>query len=378
MSCNVLSLSSDSINDPFLNKSQEIGLRKSQEIESKHIPVNEVAKVVMKSFHGGSQCIRRSSDFKVEKEEAEGKNSFHFQMLATENSSVKDLFGHAQLVLLQKQPELTVDFKTEFEQLRKETQALYAEIDTKTNRPKIEMLAYSFNSCRFDDISCPLATWVGIGSAHQVYLHANYVTLADATCIATQYPLLLSFFWEFCEKDALIVDLTNQGDMQKGLVSYVPLSKGEILKKSGTTITCTDETSLASNLMEYRYQGSDGKKELEVRRIHYKGWNDQRGIEDRLNELNQLVDLVEEAVSQKQQVIVHCRAGVGRTGTVLVAVALKRLIKQGKVDTTNFSQVVRDLILEIRKQRGPECVQVIAQYYTIWESGKNWLKTYSS
>ncbi len=366
MNCDILSLSADSINDTFLKNSQELVLDTS--------PIDGVAKSTMKQLHEGYQFAKARSDFKAEKEKQDDITHL-FPTAVRDEPSTLNLSKDLETIFLQIQPVSkafsTIDFKTEFDRLRKKTQAMFAEVK---EGAQIELLLCN-QSCRFDDIFCPLATWVGIGSPEGLYLHANHVTLADATCIATQYPLHIPLFWMLCDKDALIVDLTNQGDMQKGLVSYVPLSKGETLSINGTTINCKDEKTLTFNLKEYRYSGDEGRKEIDARRIHYTGWDDHRGLDDRLSELNQIVDLVEEALSKKQQVIIHCRAGVGRTGTVLVAAALKRLIRQGKVDASNLNQVIDDLVLEGRRQRGPESVQTVAQYRSIWESGKNWLES---
>lgn len=367
MNCNVLNLSTDSISDAFL--------RKSLEIEVDPPSIDGIVKSAMKQMGDSYQSSKASPSLKAEKERIGCEGLDHlFPVIVKDETSKLALDFQKFPQETGVKAELVTDFKARFNQLRKKTEVMYGEWDEGTEMPKIEMLTSNL-SCRFGDIFCPIATWVKVGSPDGLYLHANYVTLADETCIATQYPLHTSLFWELCDHHhTLVVDLTNQADMEKGLVSYVPLSKGETLTTNCMTLACTDEKVLTVKTAEYCYTIDNRKKTFDVRRLHYTGWDDHKGLNDQLSELNQIVDLIEETLSKKQQVVVHCRAGVGRTGTVLVAAALKRLIRQGKVDDVNFNQMIDDLVLEARRQRGRDCVQTPAQYRTIWEFGQKLLK----
>lgn len=360
MECNIINLSRKSTNEDFL--------RKNQEIEAGSSPIGGIAKSAMEQInsHYQSSISHPTGSDKAGKTE----QNLDYPFLSVDKGKRKKLKLNLPKFSLQSDER---ELQASFNELRAKTEMMYSQWGEEAGQEKIEWLSCN-QSCRFEDIVCPVATWVKIGSPNGLYLHANYVSLADMTCIAMQYPLHVSLFWMLCHPHALVVDLTNQGDMQKGLVPYVPLSKGEAFTKEGMTLHCTDEKALTFNATQYCYSIHNGEKTFDVTRLHYTGWDDHKGLDDRLSELNEIVDLIEEAAIKNQQIIVHCRAGVGRTGTVLVAAALKRLIRQGRVDHVHLHSTIGKLILEARRQRGRECVQTFAQYRTIWESGQNWLK----
>jgi protein tyrosine phosphatase len=101
--------------------------------------------------------------------------------------------------------------------------------------------------------------------------------------------------------------------------------------------------------------------QFDIARLHYEGWNDFEGIsEDDLDKL--IAVIMNYQKDSSQPVIVHCRAGVGRSGTLIVACALMHLMKQKKVDSSNLMEHLYRLILEGRKQRGPNFVQQPLQF----------------
>lgn len=71
-------------------------------------------------------------------------------------------------------------------------------------------------------------------------------------------------------------------------------------------------------------------------------------------QIEEFISFVNEAVSSKRKVVVHCDAGIGRTGTMLACY----LINKG------FS--AKDAITEVRKKR-PGSIETIEQEETIFE-----------
>ncbi len=65
--------------------------------------------------------------------------------------------------------------------------------------------------------------------------------------------------------------------------------------------------------------------------------------------------------------MLHCSAGVGRTGTVSTAVAVLKGIKEGEITKENYLKVIDNIILKGRSDRGPLFVQKVEQYKLIIE-----------
>lgn len=259
----------------------------------------------------------------------------------------------------------SVNYKRVFRELAEQTGA-------------ITYLPYDDKSCRFINIYCPRATAVKVAS-EEVYLHANYVTLEGQKFIATQYPLPLQFpmFWEMCQQASLIVDLTNSDDIiNKALIPYYP-GYGISKQCGNLEVTCNSgkEVEDLPNAYFYAYQvkDKDERKSLSERieftipRLHYQGWDDGEGIPEEA--LGQIIDIIKfyQQKYPSRPVIVHCSAGVGRTGTLIVACATNSLIDQKKVNASNLENHIRRLILEGRPQRNQFFVQKQKQYESLWK-----------
>ncbi len=246
---------------------------------------------------------------------------------------------------------------------------IFGELENKTKN-NLTYLPLNLASCRFEDILCPSHTHVNVlGSNSWNYLHANHVKLEGKHFIATQYPLQVELFWRMCQKTSLILDLTNSGDMKRGLIPYVPV-QGEAKTYGNLNVALADQEEIGkvqAQLYHYTLRDKENAKHpLIIPRVHYEGWDDHCGItEDDLDELTVIME------SHKQQsnqpVIVHCRAGMGRTGTLIVASVLLELINQKQVNSENLLETIFRLILEGRAQRGPAFVQNPQQLEALWK-----------
>ena len=97
-------------------------------------------------------------------------------------------------------------------------------------------------------------------------------------------------------------------------------------------------------------------------------WEDHQAIEP--NKLIALVKAVQNSTIDKTKMIaVHCRAGVGRTGTFIIAYALineiDKLISNG-VDVTNLKISIDKMIWELGIQRS-FCIVHFPQYLALYK-----------
>ncbi len=129
--------------------------------------------------------------------------------------------------------------------------------------------------------------------------------------------------------------------------------------------------------VRYNYIVKEGATGVEknVSRLNFEGWEDYSGTSvDKLMELVEYVDATIENEFPGTIPIVHCRAGVGRTGTFVTARILMHLYKSGKLDKANFIETLFKIILKGREERGPMFVQRDSQLQTLIELGKKLLQ----
>lgn len=253
--------------------------------------------------------------------------------------------------------------------------ALFKELAHQTALLPITTLPYTYANCRFKDILCPKETMVQVpGSTTALYLHANHVYLEGVHFILTQYPypIQMPLFWRASKEACLILDLTNEKDIQKGLISYAPeLHSQAIFSKENeeTIVRCLKQQALEGiNAKLYTYSFDENDPifgDSVIARLHYEDWDDHKGITE--DDLDRIIAIFEQYQKDPNTpILIHCRAGVGRSGTVSVVYAISQLIKQNKVNASNLNQYINDLILEGRKQRGDGFVQTPEQLKAIW------------
>jgi protein tyrosine phosphatase len=218
---------------------------------------------------------------------------------------------------------------------------------------------------RFEEIQCPKGTAIAYGEGK--YLHANRVGegISKRAYIASQAPRIQEQgpFWKkvFDEQEAIIIDLTTELERQgseqwHGAVKpYYPEKVNTPVQYGSLSITLK---SIKGNLHLYEIEDSSGKKK-QIQRKHYSDWKDFDAID-----LSALLKLIEELEAFKNisSWWIHCRAGVGRTGTLITALILKEKIDKGEITMENVETALIDLILALRRQRGPAFVQTSHQF----------------
>ena len=104
-------------------------------------------------------------------------------------------------------------------------------------------------------------------------------------------------------------------------------------------------------------RGGDKK----ITALHLTNWPDKEVIS--IPQLSCLVTEIREAqaASKTGKLCMHCVAGVGRTGSVFAALALKQMHEDGNLTRENLDDAVIKVIAEGRASRGQSFVQTAEQ-----------------
>nr|CDJ89476.1 Protein-tyrosine phosphatase domain containing protein [Haemonchus contortus] len=230
---------------------------------------------------------------------------------------------------------------------------------------------------RYSDVVCTDSTRVKLRLGEKVfgdYIHANYVTspLLTTKFICTQGPLQSTIhdFWRmiFQERIESVLMLCKPCEDGRPKCSiYWPETVGEttafdtvVVKNTGEDV---DEFATSTSLMvelnpEYAVKDEElpleKRKPLFLRLLRWTTWPD-RGVPDH-NSCRiplYLLDRVRHAPC-----VVHCSAGIGRTGSIIaLELALQKVVVGNKID---FEQIAR----ELRCARA-QCIQTEVQYLYI-------------
>jgi protein tyrosine phosphatase len=238
-------------------------------------------------------------------------------------------------------------------------------------------LPYTEQSCRCSWIFCPSKTNVNVTSFPKEeygYIHANTVSLGKGlNFIATIYPYQRTMFWSMVlEHGNSILDVTNENDLERNSVTpyYPQAERQRYVYGKRMEVTCLKKEEVTPVLIKYQLKVKDlERNEVKlIDRFHYIGWEDVCGTNE--VELFDVVKNLESYLGQQSVPLVHCMGGVGRTGTALTAFALKALIDTGDIaDEESLLGHIQRIILEGRKQRGPEYVQTSTQVETLYKFG---------
>ncbi|XP_038620196.1 tyrosine-protein phosphatase non-receptor type 5 [Tachyglossus aculeatus] len=193
------------------------------------------------------------------------------------------------------------------------------------------------------------------------YINANYIRGygdEEKVYIATQGPIVntVSDFWRMVwqERSPIIVMITNIEEMNEKCTEYWPEHQVvyEGIEVTVRRIIQADDYRL--RLITLR----SGDEVRSLRHYWYTSWPDQK-TPDQAPPLLQLVREVEEARRHGQRggppVIVHCSAGIGRTGCfIATSICCQQLKNEGIVDILRTT-------CQLRQDRGG-MIQTCEQY----------------
>ncbi|XP_052684164.1 receptor-type tyrosine-protein phosphatase epsilon-like isoform X2 [Crassostrea angulata] len=180
------------------------------------------------------------------------------------------------------------------------------------------------------------------------YINANYIAdvFGKKKYIATQGPKesTIADFWRMIwqENARIIVCLTNISEAKtKKCAKYWPDLNDKHME-GDISVRCQKEQTYAENVVRHlRTKSNLDKTERDVFMFHYTQWPDH-GVPEPLSLVvfhRHVMKTVED--HPMGYIVVHCSAGIGRTGTFI---ALDALYKEGgKTDKVNVPQYVEKM-----------------------------------
>lgn len=245
--------------------------------------------------------------------------------------------------------------------------------------------------------TCPVQASV---AATGGYVNASHITHSDPLGFAVQYiasqgplPSTVGAFWQMCSEQGVgaVIMLTNTSE--RGATKCCPYfpaqpgarmalrgvacggGSGEVSAVSGDELHCGDLTHRRLQLT--LGDGAAGAPPLVVQHLQYHAWPDHSTPADS-SPLRTMCDLLAPVRASGGGVVVHCSAGIGRTGTFialdvlrlrLAALARRELAQRGSVSQQEVHAALDlpALVVELRQQRSG-MVQTIEQYAFVYQA----------
>lgn len=208
------------------------------------------------------------------------------------------------------------------------------------------------------------------------YVNANYIAgLVEGhrkRYIATQgcLPVSVSDFWAMVWQDNCRVIVMTTKETERGRTKctrYWPDDKQMIKTFGNYSVMLKEEEHTAYYIfreMKVWVDNSEGTEPRSVYQFHYTGWPDHGVPDDPSSVLNILedVNIKQNHIEGAGPIVVHCSAGIGRTGTFIVIDILIHILKEQGL---NSEIDIKQAILNVRAQRSG-MVQTEAQYKFIY------------
>ena len=201
-------------------------------------------------------------------------------------------------------------------------------------------------------------------SEEDVFLEANWV--ADDK-IATGYPSIgkmANSYWYCLEKlsethSVIIVNLMACRDVTALYGMFLPTKEGHIVGEKGlSTDKAHEEWARKVSLVKETSHGHWSHLEIEIEGskisgYHFPTWKDQNEAEVEI--VSKMIEtiLIEMQGKSNPLIVSNCRAGVGRTGTLLTALHFYQMIQRGEKDPSKYTlEAIVVVVNEFREKRG--------------------------
>ncbi|XP_013913070.1 PREDICTED: receptor-type tyrosine-protein phosphatase R [Thamnophis sirtalis] len=198
------------------------------------------------------------------------------------------------------------------------------------------------------------------GDALSTYINANYIrgyAGKEKSFIATQGPMIntVNDFWLMVwqEDSPVIVMITKLKEKNEKCVLYWPEKRGIY----GKVEVLVDNVQECENYTIRNLTLKQGNQSRNVKHYWYTSWPDHKTPVSAQPLLQLMLDVEEDkkASTGRGPIIVHCSAGIGRTGCfIATAIGCHQLREEGAVDALS-------IVCQLRLDRGG-MVQTSEQY----------------
>ncbi|XP_075068896.1 tyrosine-protein phosphatase non-receptor type 3 isoform X3 [Mixophyes fleayi] len=203
------------------------------------------------------------------------------------------------------------------------------------------------------------------------YINASHVNMeVPATniinkYIATQGPLphTCAHFWQMVwdNRLTLLIMLTTLTERGKTKCQQYWPDPPDVVQYGNFRVTCNSEDcTIAYVFREIILMNIETGEELPICHLQYVAWPDH-GVPDDSSDFLEFVICVREKRVKNQPILVHCSAGIGRTGVLITMETAICLIEQ------NQPVYPLDIVRQMRDQR-PMMVQTSSQYKFVCEA----------
>ncbi|CBY10007.1 unnamed protein product [Oikopleura dioica] len=221
----------------------------------------------------------------------------------------------------------------------------------------------ALEKCRYGNSNCPDHSRVQLRSGD--FIHANWIEIeTNEKAIATQGPLenTIADFWQMTWENnvsciVMLCELEERG--RSKCVQYWPQKDMGDAHYGSLTISLTEESHLAFWSIS-RFNLANGSQTREVYQIRFHGWPDC-GVPEFPAQFLALLERIPKSEERKGPIIAHCSAGLGRTGCLLLALAMLQRANK------SMSMEPVELLKNMRVAR-PGLVQSEEQYAFVVES----------
>ncbi|ULT95901.1 hypothetical protein L3Y34_004513 [Caenorhabditis briggsae] len=251
-------------------------------------------------------------------------------------------------------------FKTQFQILETQTSG----IDQADSGESTSSADENSQKNRYNNIGAMEATRIRLNSpTGNDYINANYVDSCNErnAYIATQAPLPSTFsdFWSMIwqERSNVIVCITNMvEDGKRKCDQYwpsVPDSPQNFGNYQVTLISESTNAHFSHRVLDLKIAKSVPAAERKIHQLHFVGWPDH-GVPSSVFPLLNFIHYASD-IHSTGPVVVHCSAGVGRSGSYILVDSMRRhLISFRRLN-------VQGHLTHMRRQRA-KLVQTLEQY----------------